>query len=181
MPALRGVSRRITDPVVFEFRFLSMCDSGYMTMTAEEQQLLRQYLLNGGFLWIEDFCGEGEWWNFERMMSGVFPESGWRDIPASHPILHGVFDLPGAPQIPAQDFAVRGWKTDSGWIHRQPATKLTPVNFGGYFDAAGRLMAVATHNTGTGDGFEREAYGQWCSEKCSTQAYMIGVKSSCTR
>jgi hypothetical protein len=36
-------------------------------------------------------------------------------------------------------------------------------------------MAVATHNTDVGDGFEREAYGQWYFEKYSTQAYMIGV------
>jgi hypothetical protein len=175
VPDARGVARRITDPDVFTFPFLYMCDPGYMKMTDEEKRRLREYLLNGGFLWVDDFWGEAEWWNFESVMTDVFPESGWRDIPRGHPILHSVFDLPGAPQIPAQDFAVRGWKTDPGWIHRQPATQLTPVNFRGYFDDRGRLMAVATHNTDVGDGFEREAYGQWYFEKYSTQAYMIGV------
>ena len=175
MPAARGVARRITDPDVGSFPFLYMCDPGYMKLTDDERQLLRQYLLNGGFLWVDDFWGEGEWWNFEAEMAGVLPESGWRDITSDHPILHTVFDLPGAPQIPAEDFAVRGWKTDPGWIHRSPATQLTPVNFRGYFDADGRLMVVTTHNTDTGDGFEREAYGQWFFEKYSTKAYMIGV------
>jgi hypothetical protein len=146
-----------------------------MRMTAEEKALLREYLQSGGFLWVDDFWGEAEWWNFEREMAGVLPERGWRNIPADHPILHTVFDLPGAPQIPSADFAAHGWKTDLAWRHRSPATKLTPVNFRGYFDEQGRLIVVATHNTDVGDGFEREAYGESYFETYSTQAYMIGV------
>ncbi|HEX7082204.1 MAG TPA: DUF4159 domain-containing protein [Gammaproteobacteria bacterium] len=173
--SLRGVARRITDEDVFEFPFLYMCDPGYLAMTAEEKARLREYLLAGGFLWIDDFWGEAEWWNVEGLMKDVLPGQSWREIPPDHPILHSVFDLTAAPQIPAQDFAVRGWKTDPGWVHRAPATDLQPVNFRGYFDAEGRLMAIATHNTDVGDGWEREAYGQWYFEKYSTQAYMIGV------
>jgi hypothetical protein len=36
-------------------------------------------------------------------------------------------------------------------------------------------MALATHNSDTGDGWEREAYGLWYFETYSTQAYMIGT------
>jgi hypothetical protein len=175
VPDLHGVARRITDPDVFTFPFLYMCDPGYMQMTDDEKRSLREYLLNGGFLWVDDFWGEGEWWNFEAVMADVLPETGWRDIPNDHPILHAVFDLPAAPQIPAVDFAMRGWKTDPGWVHRQPANTVDPVHLRGYFDKDGRLMAVATHNTDIGDGFEREAYGQWYFENYSTQAYMMGV------
>ena len=175
VPDMQGVARRITDPDAFSFPFLYMCDPGYMKMTAEEKRMLGDYLHAGGFLWIDDFWGEGEWWNFEAVMADVLPETAWREIPSDHPILSSVFNLSGAPQVPAQDFAVRGWRTDPGWIHRQPATEVEPVHFRGYFDEGGRLMAVATHNTDIGDGFEREAYGQWYFEKYSTQAYMIGV------
>ena len=175
VPSLHGVARRITDSDAYDYPFLYMCDPGYMKLTDDEKARLREYLDNGGFLWVDDFWGEAEWWNFEREMAGVLPDRNWRDIPRDHPILHAVFDLNGAPQIPAQDFAVRGWKTDPGWIHRSPATALTPANFRGYFDDDGRLMAVTTHNTDVGDGFEREAYGQWYFETYSTQAYMIGV------
>lgn len=175
VPAVHGVARTLSDADVFDFPFLYVCDPGYMRLTAEERASLRQYLLAGGFLWIDDFWGEGEWWNLERELAEVFPETGWRDIPADHPILHSVFDLPGLPQIPSQDFAERGWKTEPGWKHRAPATDMTPAHFRGYFDANGRLMVVATHNTDIGDGFEREAYGQWYFETYSTQAYQIGV------
>jgi len=175
VPSPHGVARRITDSDAYDYPFLYMCDPGYMKLTADEKARLREYFENGGFLWVDDFWGEAEWWNFESEMADVLQERNWRDIPSDHPILHAVFDLAGAPQIPAQDFAVRGWKTDPGWIHRSPATALTPVNFRGYFDDDGRLMVVATHNTDVGDGFEREAYGQWFFETYSTQAYMIGV------
>jgi hypothetical protein len=175
VPAQHGVARRLTDPDVFDFPFLYLCDPAYMRMTAEEKMLLRDYLRSGGFVWVDDFWGEAEWQNFEREMAGVLPERGWRDIPSEHPILHTVFDLAGAPQIPSHDFAARGWQTDLAWKHRAPATKLTPVNFRGYFDADDRLMVVATHNTDIGDGFEREAYGDWYFETYSTQAYKIGV------
>jgi hypothetical protein len=175
VPAQYGVARRITDPDIFDFPFLYLCDPGYMQMTGEERTLLREYLQSGGFLWVDDFWGEAEWWNFEREMAGVLPERGWRDIPADHPILHGVFDLPQAPQIPGADFAARGHKTDLAWRHRAPATKLTPVNFRGWFDEQDRLMVVATHNTDIGDGFEREAYGQWYFETYSAHAYKLGV------
>jgi hypothetical protein len=121
VPAVRGVARRISDPDVFDFPFLYMCDPGYMAMTSEEKTLLRAYLRNGGFLWVDDFWGEAEWWNFEREMAGVFPESGWRDIPANHPILHCVFDLPGAPQIPAHDWpCAAGKPTWLGSTERRP-------------------------------------------------------------
>jgi hypothetical protein len=169
VPAVHGVARSLRDPDVFDFPFLYVCDPGYMRMTAEEQAALRRYLL------ADDFGGEGEWWNFEREMAAVFPETGWRDIPADHPLLHSVFDLPGLPQIPQQEFAERGWKTEPGWKHRSPAKETTPAHLRGYFDADGRLMVVATHNTDIGDGFEREAYGQWYFETYSTQSYKVGV------
>jgi len=175
LPAVHGVARRLTDADIFDYPFLYVCDPGYMKMTAEEKTLLREYLRTGGFLWVDDFWGEAEWWNFEREMADVFPESGWRDIPVDHPILHSVFDLPNVPQIPAYDYAVRGLKTELAWKHRSPAKELTPAHFRGYFDGDGRLMVVATHNTDIGDGFEREAYGEWYFETYSTQAYMMGV------
>jgi hypothetical protein len=175
VPAVHGVARRITDADVHRFPFLYMCDPGYMTMSADEKRRLREHLLAGGFLWVDDFWGEAEWWNFENVMSDVLPGVAWRDIPSDHPILHTVFELDAAPQIPAQDHAVRGWTHDPGYTHRAPATQLEPANFRGYFDGDGRLMIVVTHNTDIGDGFEREAYGQWYFETYSTKAYMLGV------
>jgi hypothetical protein len=108
-------------------------------------------------------------------MARVLPEVRWRDIPADHQILRMLFPLEEMPQIPARDFAESGWTHDPPEIHRWPAHGIERGNFRGWFDDEGRLMAVASHNTDVGDGWEREAYGQWYFEKYSTVAYALGV------
>lgn len=172
----RATSRRVTDPDLFDFPFLYMADVGWMDLTPEEKARLREYLLRGGFIWVDDFWGQGEWRNFERAMNDILPERQWRRIPDAHPILHTVFDLPTAPQVPARSFASPYGPTyEPAGMHRYPVGSLEQVNFRGYFDHDGRLMVVATHNTDIGDGWEREAYGQWYFETFSTKSYALGV------
>jgi hypothetical protein len=172
----RATSRRITDPDLFDFPFLYMADVGWMDLTPEEKARLREYLLRGGFIWVDDFWGQGEWRSFERAMNDILPERQWRRIPDAHPILHTVFDLPTAPQVPARSFASPYGPTyEPAGMHRYPVGSLEQVNFRGYFDHDGRLMVVATHNTDIGDGWEREAYGQWYFETFSTKSYALGV------
>ena len=172
-PHMEAVTRRLTDGDIFDYPFLYMCDVGWMQLTPQEGRRLREYLLKGGFLWIDDFWGTAEWRNLESAFAQVFPERSWQDIPADHPILRQVFPLAAAPQVPARDFAYLG--RDEAWVHRYPAEPLEPVNLRGVFDDQGRLMAVATHNTDIGDGFEREAYGEEYFETYSTVAYAMGV------
>lgn len=172
-PEMHAVTRRLTDPDIFDFPFLYMCDVGWMKLSGEEKARLREYLLKGGFVWVDDFWGRAEWQNLEDVVRDVMPERTWREVPPDHPVLSTVFPLDGAPQVPARDFAPLGH--DPAWIHRFPAEPVTPVHFRGLFDDDGRLMMVATHNTDIGDGWEREAYGEWYFEKYSTVAYALGV------
>jgi hypothetical protein len=172
-PHLEAVTMRLTDAKIFDYPFLYMADVGWMRLTPQEAARLRDYLLKGGFVWIDDFWGTAEWRNLEEAFTQVFPDRRWQDIPADHPILHTVFPLEAAPQVPARDFAYLG--RDEAWVHRYPAEPLTPVNLRGVFDDEGRLMAVATHNTDIGDGFEREGYGEEYFETYSKVAYAMGV------
>jgi hypothetical protein len=108
-------------------------------------------------------------------MRAVLPDSRWSEIASDHPVLHTVFDLTEAPMIPARDFADREDGREPAGLHRPPTGAMEPAHLRGYFDAAGRLMVVATHNTDLGDGFERESYGQFFFERYSTRAYALGV------
>lgn len=172
----KATSRRLTDPDLFDFPFAYLSDVGWMELSAEEKAGLREYLMRGGFVWVDDFWGEGEWRNFERVMRDVLPDRQWRRIPDAHPILHTVFELHGAPQVPARSFATPyGTTFEPAGMHRYPVGSLERVNFRGYFDHDDRLMLVATHNTDIGDGWEREAYGQWYFETFSTKSYAVGV------
>jgi hypothetical protein len=172
-PAQDPVRRRFTDPDLGDFPLLFMSDPGYMRFTAAEALALRDYLRNGGFLWVDDFWGDAEWASFERFMREVLPG---REVPLDHPIFHTVFEFDEMPQIPARSFAGRGGFTaEPAWFHRYPAGSLEHASMRGYFDDAGRLIAIGTHNTDVFDGWEREAYGSWYFERFSTQSYRLGV------
>lgn len=172
------IVRKLTDPDLFRFPMLYMCDVGWMKLSHEEQQQLRRYLLRGGFLWVDDFWGDAEWHNLEQNLREALPEFAWKDIPGDHPIMKVVFPLEACPRIPAKDFAETRMEWDPPGIHRQPAggdAGVSQVHFRGLFDADGRLMVVATHNTDLGDGFEREGTDEWFFETYSTQAYAMGI------
>jgi hypothetical protein len=96
-PQLRALSRRLSADDLVDFPFLYMCDPGYMELSDDEKSLLRTYLLNGGFLWIDDFWGDGEWTNVEAHMSDVLPGVPWQEIPMNHPpAAHGLRSAPAA-------------------------------------------------------------------------------------
>jgi hypothetical protein len=174
----KPAQRRLTADDLGDYPMLFMSDVGYMDFTTEEVQGLRQYLDNGGFIWVDDFWGDAEWASFERFMREVKPGLRWQVINEDHAIFNTVFEIKTMPQIPARTFARRffGARTaEPAGMHRSPAGSLETATLRGYVDGAGRLMVIGTHNTDVADGWEREAYGQWYFERFSTLSYRIGV------
>lgn len=172
------ISLRLTDEALFDYPFIYMCDVGWQILSRDEEKRLRDYLLRGGFLWIDDFWGDAEWDNFEFNMKAIFPALAWREISLKHPILSMVFPLKECPQIPAKIFWDSGWPHDPPYGHREPTGGIPGVrelHFRGLFDTDGRLMAVATHNSDIGDGWEREAESRDYFENFSTRSYAMGV------
>jgi hypothetical protein len=174
-PYPHALQTDLTDPRLFTYPFLYLCDVGWMVVSTEEIERLRQYLLRGGFLWADDFWGDAEWQNFEQVMTQVLPEVRWTTIPDDHSILRTLFPLGSLPQVPAKSFADLGLTHDDPSGHRYPWGSMTPANFRGYFDDDGRLLAVATHNTDIGDGWEREAYGERFFRLYSMDSYATGI------
>lgn len=177
-PNPKPIVRRLTDEDLFRFPFIYMVDVGWMKLSQKEKARLREYLLRGGFLWVDDFWGDAEWKSLETNLQEVIAGYRWEDIPSDHPILNVVFPLKECPRIPARDFAMQGWKWDPPGIHRQPAggdAGVSQVHFKGVFDEKRRLMVVATHNTDIGDGFEREGYDEAYFKTYSVKAYAIGI------
>jgi hypothetical protein len=172
---------RLDDPEIQKYPFIYMCDVGWQQLERQEEKALRDYLKRGGFLWVDDFWGDGEWQNFELNMRGVFPDLEWQKIPNTHPILQMVFPLDECPQIPAKSFWDAGWREtfDHPRVHRYPhggIEGVNKVNFKGLFDEeTGRLMAVATHNNDVGDGWEREGENIDYFKTFSTKSYAIGI------
>ncbi len=72
---------RLDDPKLRRFPFLYALEVGDILLSDAEVKGLREYLLAGGFLVIDDFWGTYQWQVFESQMLRVFPEYPIVDIP----------------------------------------------------------------------------------------------------
>lgn len=159
--ALRRLSRinasadeaqlELTDPRLFDYPFLFMQQPGKgWKPTAAEVAQLREYLLRGGFLLVDDFHGEGDWEVFRAGISRALPGRPVVEIPADDPLLHVVMDIKERLPIPGRRHLYRG---PGGQIEAQ--MEGTP-HWRGIYDEAGRLAVVMNFNIDMGDGWEHE-------------------------
>ena len=120
---------------LFNYPFVHMTGHGNVVFSANDIQNLRNYLLGGGFLHIDDNYGMNEFIRLE--LQKAFPEKKLVELPYNHELFSYPFAFPaGLPKIhehddkPAQAFAL--------------------------FDE-GRMMLLYTHETDLGDGWEDAA------------------------
>jgi len=167
------VTLDLLDERLFEYPFVYMVEVGYLTLSDPEAANLRDYLLRGGFLHVDDFWGEYEWDNWERQVRKVFPDENEYpivEVPLDHEIYNCVFELDEPPQVPS----IYAWERFRSASDR-PGMGLRP-HCRGIFDKDGRLMVVMTFNTDLGDGWEREGENYEYFQKFSVaRAYPMGV------
>ena len=135
----------LDDPELFEHPFLYAVEVGHMDLSDRETSRLREYLLRGGFLIVDDFHGNYEWNNFYRQIKRVFPEYEPIDLPLSHPIFHSYFDIDELIQIPGLQYLFSGQTWEKGGYR---------ARFMGIEDEHGRLMVMINHNVDLGDAWE---------------------------
>jgi hypothetical protein len=162
---------RLTDPDLSDYPFIYMVEPGTLYLNDDEVVALRKYLLNGGFLMVDDFWGEREWQGMAEEIKKVFPNREWVELPLTHPIYHCVFEITSKAQVPGIDH----WRNSGGNTSERGADSAV-VHHRAIFDDKGRMMIIATHNMDNGDGWEREGespeYFQKFSEKIS---YPLGI------
>ena len=87
---------------LFSYPYLYMTGHGNVVFSTEEAQNLRNYLIGGGFLHIDDNYGLDKFIRLE--LKKVFPELELVEIPFTHPIYHQKFNFPkGLPKIHEHD------------------------------------------------------------------------------
>lgn len=170
-----GKTLEITDPELLNYPFCYIVEPGYLHFSEEEVLTLRKYLMNGGFLMVDDFWGEAEWENFYNEIKRVFPDREPQDIPMDHPVFHCVFDLgkdKNKLQVPNVNLGIQSEFTGITW-EREDAHD---VHIRGIFDDKGRLMVIACHNTDNGDGWEREGESAYYFREFSEKkSYPLGI------
>ena len=117
---------------IFNYPFIHMTGHGNVVFSQEEAENLRNYLIGGGFLHIDDNYGMDVYIRPE--MKKVFPELDWIELPFSHPIYQQKFSFNnGLPKIHEHDAKA-------------------PQGFGLIYE--GRLVCFYTYECDLSDGWE---------------------------
>jgi len=170
-----GLFLRLTDEELADYPFIYMVEPGSLYLTDEEAVALRHYLLNGGFLMLDDFWGDSEWAGMAEQMKKVFPDRDFVELPLDHPLYRCVFDIKSKDQIPNIEIGTASETTGVTWEPYHDGDVRT-VHHRAIFDDKGRLMVIATYNTDNGDGWEWEGDNHYYFEHFSEKiAYPLAI------
>jgi len=136
----------IMNPKLFKYPYAYIVEPGQMYINTEEAARLREYLLRGGFLHLDDFWGTRETSNVVEQLYKIFPDREIKELPLSHPVFHSFFDIPEVLQVPN-----RGNGCNGGSTSEQDGYTAHVL---GISDDSGRLMVVITMNSDLGDAWE---------------------------
>jgi hypothetical protein len=178
-PISRGATRpnhwvvRATDEALFECPFLIASDVGTVGLSAAEAERLREYLLKGGFLWVDDFWGTEAWEHWQNQIERVLPaaEFAIEDVPIDDPIFTAQFVVTSVPQITNIGF----WRRSRGRETSERGADSEDVHFRAIRDDHGRIMVVMTHNTDVADSWEREGEDPGFFLQFSPDGYAVGI------
>lgn len=142
---------------VFKYPIAYLCEVGSLNLSDKEAANMREYLLRGGFLIVDDFRGEDALANFQYQMKQVFPERDLEDLPRSHPIFTCFYDISNLYIAPPPIYGRR----------------FVPAYLG-MFDDDRRLMMVVDYNNDISDYWEWSANPFYNIED-TNEAFKYGV------
>jgi len=163
---------RLNDAALNRCPMLFMEDVGTIQFSDSEIRGLRDYLMKGGFLWVDDFWGSVAWDRWVAELQRVLPSGEFPivEVPLSHPIMHTVYDVTDYLQVSSINF----WYRSEGSVSERGPDS-AQVHFRGIEDSRKRLMVLMTHNTDVSDTWEREGENKEYFSLFSPRGYAIGV------
>ena len=164
---------RMTDDALFDCPFIMASDAGTMGINPAEAARLRDYLLKGGVLWVDDFWGTAAWMHWSREIGRVLPASEYpiTDVELSDPLLKSMFEMTHVPQITNIQF----WRQVGGQTTSERGADSADVHLRAIRDKNGRIMVLMTHNTDVADAWEREGEDPGFFYQFSADGYALGI------
>ena len=170
----------LLDERIYDYPMLYVVEAGFASFSDPEAQTLREYLLRGGFLLVDDFHGRYQWQQFEDWMGQVFPDRDIVDLPETHEIFNVHFPIEEFIQIPG----LRALCLNPGETWELPISKSPSVvesnasrqrpQWRGILDDEGRVMVVVNWNRDLGDAWEHADMEEYSALYTAT-AYRLGV------
>ena len=126
-----------------------------MVLSDNDAKIMREYLLRGGFLIVDDFRGEREIENFKAQLKMVFPEHSLEELPRTHEIFKCFYDI-------------------SNLLPPPPYARSFIPQYLGMSDDKQRLMMVVDYNNDISE------YWEWSNDPFmpieeTNEAYKYGV------
>ena len=152
------------DPELFAYPLAYICEVSYWDPTESEARSLRDYLLKGGFLIVDDFSDMRfrgvQLRNFERAMKKVLPSSRLIRLEVSHPVFSNFF------RVENLDFT-------------HPTLPYLETVFYGIFeddDPRKRMMVIVNYNNDIGDYWEwSDQPDSWYPIDLTRKGFQLGV------
>jgi len=163
---------RLTDDRLFDYPWIYATQTGWWGLSNAEVLRLREYLLRGGFLVVDDFWGAEQWEVFRQTMERVFPNRPIADIADSDSVMHVLYDIqdkdltfiPGTRHLrrgPGGSIVVeQPWGTAPAWR--------------AIYDDKNRMVVAVNYNTDVGDAWEY-ADSPLYPEQMTALAYRYGI------
>ena len=138
------------------------------TFTDAQAKRMREYLLKGGFLMVDDFHGTEDWENFMTGMRQIFPDAAKypvEDLTDKDEIFHVLYDMDDRFQVPGEQYIRTGRTYEKdGYV----------AKWRGIRDEKGRLVVAICANMHLGDAWEWADDPEY-PEQFASMAFRVGL------
>ena len=153
---------------IFNFPFVYAVQVQTWSFSDEQAKRMREYLLKGGFLMVDDFHGTDDWEQFMRGMRQIFPDGAKypvEDLNDKDEIFHVLYDMDDRFQVPGEQYVRTGRTYEKdGYV----------AKWRGIRDEHGRLVVVICHNMHLGDAWEWADDPEY-PEQFASMAFRVGL------
>jgi len=163
---------RLTDDRLFDYPWIYATQTGWWGLNDAETMRLREYLLRGGFIVVDDFWGEEQWENFRETMDRVLPGKPISDIAESDSVMHVLYDIQDKDRtfIPG----TRHLRMGPGGTVLVYQPEGTSPAWRAMYDDKDRMVVAVNYNTDVGDAWEY-ADSPMYPEQMTALAYRYGI------
>jgi hypothetical protein len=163
---------RLTDDRIFDYPWIYATQAGWWGLSDAETARLREYLLRGGYLVVDDFWGPEQWEIFRETMQRVLPGKPIDDIAETDSVMHVLYDIQDKDRtfIPGTRHLRMG---AGGAVTVQQPEGTTPT-WRALYDDRGRMVVAVNFNTDVGDAWEYADAPEY-PEAMTTLAYRYGI------
>jgi len=162
--AREGVLVNLESDEIFDYPWMYAVEVGSLELSQREAARLREYLLRGGFLMVDDFHGISQWQQFQATLKKVFPKRPIEELDSTQ-LFSVLFDVGESLQIPG----IRPLMANRTWEYGGTVPRWRVLR-----DDKQRVMVAINFNMDLGDAWEHADDARY-PQRYSALAYRIGT------